>query len=278
MFEALVSYQFLRHAVLASLMASVVCGVIGVIIVEKKLVMMSGGIAHTAYGGVGLGYLCGFSPMLGAALFSVTAAVGIGYVRRSGKMKSDVAIALFWSLGMALGVLFVSLMPGYPPDLSSYLFGNILSVVTADLYLMLVLSFVVLATVFLLFQDWKTYLFDEEFAYVSGLNTRFLEYALQILIALSVVVLIRLVGIIMVIALLSAPAATAALFTRRLASRMLAAMGFCLAYCFAGLALSYTLDLSSGATIVIVAVVCYFVLSLFRNRIVPRIRQAQGTR
>jgi zinc transport system permease protein len=273
MAEAFVSYQFLRHAILASLMASVVCGIIGVIIVEKKLVMMSGGIAHTAYGGVGLGYLCGFSPMLGAALFSVSAAIGIGYVRRSGKLKSDVAIALFWSLGMALGVLFVSLMPGYPPDLNSYLFGNILSVVTSDLYMMLVLTSIVVVFVLLLFEDWKAYLFDEEFAYISGLNTGFLEYMLQILIALSVVMLIRLVGIIMVIALLSAPAASAALFTRRLSRRMAAAVGFCLLYCFAGLVLSYWLDLSSGATIVIVAVAGYFVLSLFRSRTVSKIRQ-----
>jgi len=266
MIDALVSYAFLRHAVLASLMASVVCGVIGVVIVEKKLVMMSGGIAHTAYGGVGLGYLCGFPPLLGAALFSVGAALGIGYVRRSGKLKSDVAIALFWSLGMSLGVFFVSLMPGYPPDLNAYLFGNILSVTRSDLIMMAVLMTLVVVVILAFFEDWKAYLFDEEFASVSGLDTRFLEYALQILIALSVVVLIRLVGIIMVIALLSAPAACASLCTMTLSRRMLSAIVFCLLFCLSGLYVSYVFDLSSGATIVMISVAGYFVLSLVRGK------------
>ena len=123
--KALFEYQFLQNALFASVFASIVCGIIGVIIVEKKLVMMSGGIAHTSYGGVGLGYLMGFEPIIGAFLFSICAALGIGFIKRKGGARSDVVIGLFWSLGMALGILFIALMPGYPPDLSSYLFGNI---------------------------------------------------------------------------------------------------------------------------------------------------------
>jgi zinc transport system permease protein len=195
-------------------MASIVCGMIGVVIVEKKLVMMSGGIAHTSYGGVGLGYLLGFEPIIGAFIFSVCAAMGIGYVKRKGGANSDVIIGLFWSLGMALGILFIALMPGYPPDLSSYLFGSILSVTYANLYLMISLTFIVTLVVVCFFNHWKAYLFDEEFAAILGVKTAFLEYLLLILVAMTVVVLIRVVGIILVLALLTAPAATAALLSR----------------------------------------------------------------
>lgn len=263
---ALFEYQFLQHAVLASLLASVVCGVVGVLIVEKKLVMMSGGIAHTAYGGVGLGYLCGFVPLLGAMLFAVGAALGIGVMRRKSGKDSDVVIALFWSLGMALGILFTSMMGGYPPDMNSYLFGNILSVTSGDLLLMTVLTLLVLLVIFLFFEDWKTYLFDEDFAKVAGMPVSLLENVLLVLIALSIVVLIRVAGIILVIALLTAPASCAALFTRRLKSRMGLAVAFCLFFTLVGLALSYLLNLSSGAVIIILSVVTYFLLRLLPER------------
>ena len=140
MLEALFKYSFLQNAVIASVFAGIICGIIGVIIVEKKLLMLSGGIAHTAYGGVGLGYLLGFEPLIGAGLFSVTAAVAIGTIRRKNSRNSDVIIAVLWSLGMALGIVFTEIMPGYPPDMSSYLFGNILSVKNSDLYMIIILT------------------------------------------------------------------------------------------------------------------------------------------
>ena len=158
MLLSLFQYQFFQNAVIASIFASIVCGIIGVIIVEKKLVMMSGGIAHTSYGGVGLGYLLGFEPIIGAFLISVLAALGIGYIKRKGGTRSDVVIGLFWSLGMALGVLFVALMPGYPPDLSSYLFGSILSVTRVDLYLMAAFTLIVVVVITILFDYWKSYM------------------------------------------------------------------------------------------------------------------------
>jgi len=243
---------------LASILASIVCGIIGVIIVEKKLVMMSGGIAHTAYGGVGLGYLMGFEPIIGAFIFAACAAMGIGYIKRKGGAQSDVIIGLFWSLGMALGIIFISLMPGYPPDLNSYLFGNILSVTKSDLYLMVVLTFIVVFVVISLYNDWKSYLFDEEFASIIGIKTAFLEYLLLILIAMTVVVLIRVAGIIMVLAMLTAPAATAGIFSSKLKNRMVYAVIFGIIFCMAGLWISYVLNIASGATIVIVSVIFYF--------------------
>ncbi|MFA9466810.1 MAG: metal ABC transporter permease [Velocimicrobium sp.] len=243
MIQALFDYQFMQNALIASILASIVCGVIGVIVVEKKLVMMSGGIAHTAYGGVGLGYLLGFEPIIGAFLFSVSA---------------------------ALGIVFIALMPGYPPDISSYLFGNILLVTKAYIYLMIILSFLVVFIVIALFHDWKAYLFDEEFASIIGIKTAFLEYLLLILVAMTVVVLIRVAGIILALALLTAPSAMASLFLKKLMSRMIFAVIFGMLFCISGLRISYTLNIASGACIVILSVVCYFltyIISIVRINI-----------
>jgi len=257
MIHALFEYHFLQNALFAAILSSIVCGIIGVVIVEKKLVMMSGGIAHTSYGGVGLGYLLGFEPIIGAFLFSICAALGIGYVKRKGGAHSDVVIGLFWSLGMALGILFIALMPGYPPDLSSYLFGSILSVTNSDIYLMICLTLIVTLVIASLYNNWKAYLFDEEFASILGIKTAFMEYLLLILVAMTVVVLIRVVGIILILALLTAPAATAGLMTSSLKLRMIYSILLGNIFCISGLWVSYELNIASGATIVILSVICY---------------------
>lgn len=253
-------YQFVQNAIIAGVLASIVCGIIGVIIVEKKLVMMSGGIAHTSYGGIGLGYLLGFEPIYGAFFISVLAALAIGYIKRNGSTRSDVVIGLFWSLGMALGILFIALMPGYPPDLSSYLFGSILSVTKSDLRIMSVFTFIVVLLVAILFDYWKSYMFDEEFAYILGIKTAFLEYLLFVLIAISVVVLIRVVGIILVLALFTAPPAIAEFLSNNLKSRMIISILIGSIFCIGGLYLSYMLNIPSGASIVIFAAVSYFMV------------------
>jgi len=263
--KALFEYQFLQNALISGILASIVCGIIGVIIVEKKLVMMSGGIAHTSYGGVGLGYLLGFEPIIGAFIFSVCAALGIGYIKRKGGARSDVVIGLFWSLGMALGILFIAFMPGYPPDLSSYLFGNILSVTKSDLFLIVGLTIIVTLVIVALFNNWKAYLFDDEFASIIGIKTAFLEYLLLILIAMTVVVLIRVVGIILVLALLTAPAATAGLLTSNLKKRMIYSILLGNIFCISGLWISYKMNIASGAVIVVLSVIGYFISYIIRS-------------
>jgi len=260
--SALFEYQFLQNAFFASVLASIVCGIIGVIVVEKKLVMMSGGIAHTAYGGVGLGYLLGFEPIIGAFVFAISAAMGIGYIKRKGGAQSDVIIGLFWSLGMALGIVFIALMPGYPPDLNSYLFGNILSVTKLDLQLMIVLTCLVVLVVVALFNNWKAYLFDEEFAAIRGIRTVVLDYLLLVMVALTSVVLIRVAGIILTLALLTAPAAAAEKLAQGLGKQMLLAVIIGLLCTVGGLALSYTLNIASGAAIVLLSVFAYFIALL----------------
>lgn len=257
MLNALLNYTFMQNALLAGLLASVVCGIIGVVIVEKKLVMLSGGIAHTAYGGVGLGYLLGFEPLFGAFGFAVGAALGIGYIKRRGSSQSDIAIGLFWSLGMALGILFIAFMPGYPPDLSSYLFGSILAVTKADILTMFVLTGIITLVMLVFFNHWKAFLFDDEFAFIAGIRTAVMEYTLLLLTAMTIVVLLRVVGIILVLALLTAPAATAGLLTKKLKNRMVYAVLLGALYCVAGLWISYLLDMASGAVIVILSVLGY---------------------
>ena len=265
MLDALFQYQFLQNAVFASILASIVCGVIGVIIVEKRLLMMSGGIAHTAYGGVGLGYLLGFEPILGAMGFSVAAAFGIGAVKRKGGGGTDVIIAMLWALGMALGIAFIGIAPGYPPDMDSYLFGNILSVTRKDLLTMVIMTAVIIAVIFIFYNDWKLYLFDEEFASIIGLKTTFLEYLLLVMVALTVVVMIRVAGIILVIALFSAPAAISQMLTDKLSKRMIYAIILGILFCLSGLTVSYLWDIASGATIIIISVICYAIAALIKN-------------
>jgi len=265
MLEAILKYEFMQNAIIASLLSSIICGIIGVIITEKKMLMISGGIAHTAYGGVGLGYLLGFEPILGAGMFSLASAFIIGKINRRATKYTDTVISLLWAAGMALGVAFTALMPGYPPDMNSYLFGDILSVLKSDIYLMLILSVVTLLIITVFWNDWKSFLFDRSFAAVSGLNTAFLEYLLLILISLSIVSLIRVVGIILVIALLSAPAACAAMLTKTLKSRMILSICLCVAFCLIGLTVSYYLSIPSGATIVFTAVISYFAVYIIRR-------------
>ena len=252
-------YQFIQNALLASILTSILCGLIGVIIVEKKMLMMSGGIAHTAYGGVGLGYLLNFEPILGALVFAICAAVGVGFIKRKGGVNSDIVISLFWSLGMALGILFISLMNGYPPDMNSYLFGNILSVTKYNIYIMFIITIFVSLFIIMFFEDWKAYLFDEQFSEIIGMKTRILEYLCLVLIALTVVILIKVTGIILSLALLTAPAATATLLSKKLKSRMILSVILGNIFCFAGLLISFKANIPSGATIIIFCVLFYVI-------------------
>lgn len=272
MFEDFFSYQFTQYAIIASFLVSIICGLIGVIIVEKKLVMMTGGISHTSYGGVGLGYLLGFEPIIGAFIFAVIAALGIGAINNSSRLTGmkDVMTAIFWSLGMSLGILFISLMSTYPPDVTSYLFGNILSVTTSNLIMMAIVTVIVAAVILLFYQDWKAHLFDQEFMRIKGRKTRLMENILMILIALSVVVLIRVVGIVLVIAMLSIPAATASVLTRRFHTRIILSIVFGLVFTLFGLVISYLTGYSTGAIIVVFAFIVYLVVKSISDRVISK--------
>ena len=264
MIETILKYNFLQNAIMAAVLASIACGVIGVYIMEKKLVMMSGGIAHTAFGGIGLGYFLKVEPIFTALGVSVIAALAVAALKRKAMTDSDLLIGMFWSLGMALGVVFIAMTPGSPPDSASVLFGNFLAVSRSDLRLILGLDILVLATVYAFFQAFKAYIFDEEFASVAGVPVRALEYLMYVLVAVTVVVMIRVVGIILVIALLTAPPAIAKQFTYDMKKIMALSVLLGIGFCFTGLWVSYTVRLASGASIVMVAVGAYALVSLVR--------------
>lgn len=246
-------YEFMRNAILAGILASVVCGIIGPFVVVNRIVFISGGISHAAFGGIGLGYLLKINPIWGAVFFSLASALSIGGISRWTNLRRDTAIGILWAIGMALGVIFISLSPGYAPDLFSYLFGNILTVPFSDILLMLALCSIVILVVSLLYKDFLAFSFDEEFAMVVGVPVGGLYLLLLCLIALTVVVLIRIVGIILVIALLTIPAAISARFTHNLKKMMMLSILLGIVFTFCGLWLSAMLNLASGATIILVS-------------------------
>jgi zinc transport system permease protein len=263
----LLQYEFMRNALVAALLASIACGIIGVYVVVKRIVFISGGIAHAAFGGIGLGYLLGIEPLLGVVPFSIGAALSMGIVGRRTRIPEDTAIGILWAIGMALGVVFIGLTPGYAPDLFGYLFGSILAVPASDLLLMLIMNAAIIVTVIALYREFQAISFDEEYATAMGLPTERLYLLLLCLIALTVVLLIRVVGVILVIALLTIPAALSKRFTHRLSTMMTLSVLLCALFTTGGLWLSYILDLASGATIVLFSGCAFLITTvLFRHR------------
>jgi zinc transport system permease protein len=250
MLEAL-QYEFMRNALMAGLLAAVACGIVGVYVVVKKIVFISGGIAHASFGGIGLGYFLGINPIIGALFFSLASGLAIGGVTRRTRLPEDTAIGILWALGMALGVVFIALTPGYAPDLMSYLFGNILTVPFSDILLMLALDTVIIGIVVALYKEYLILSFDEEYGTAIGMPIEKLYLLLLAMIALTVVVLIRVVGMILVIALLTFPAAMARQFTHNMKTMMFLSVLFGFLFTLGGLWLSYVLKLPSGATIIL---------------------------
>jgi len=256
----LLQYEFMRNALIAGLLASVSCGIIGAFVVVKKMVSISGAISHASFGGIGLGYFLRVSPILGGLFFSTLSALGMGLVSRRTRLSEDTAIGIMWAVGMAAGIIFIGLTPGYAPDLFSYLFGSILTVPLLDIIMMLVLDIFIIIVISLLYKEFFAISFDEEFATVMGVPTEALYLTLLCLVALTIVILIRIVGVILVIALLTIPAAAVRQFTYNLKLMMVLSIVFGALFTFAGLLLSYYLDLASGATIIMVSAVSFFII------------------
>jgi zinc transport system permease protein len=241
MIDAL-SLPFFQRVLLAGLLASFACGVIGSLVVAKRISSLSGGISHAAFGGVGLGYLLGFDPTLGAAIFGVIAGIAIGLVYRRVRSGLDTLISMVWAVGMALGILFVAFAPGYAPDLTSYLFGSLLLVPWKYVAWIAAVDALVLVGVGFLFKELQAIAFDEEFAEVIGLPVEILFLGLLSLTSLAVVVLMRVVGVILAIALLTLPAATSRQWTASLGPMMAGAVALCAGCTVGGLLLSYQLS------------------------------------
>lgn len=259
--------DFMINAFIASFLASIACGIIGTYIVIKRLVFLSGGIAHSAYGGIGLGYLLSFNPIFGAIGSSVLGALFISKMRKNKLENEDTLIGIIWALGMAIGVIFISLSPGYAPDLMSYLFGNILTVSSQEILLMVATDIAIVLIVYSFFKEFQSITFDEEFAKTTGINVEIYYLILFILIAVTIVFLIKFVGIILVVALLTIPAAMAKFYASSIKSMMFLAIIFGLLFTNAGLLVSYYLNLPSGSVIIVLSVLGYLIVHFFNKKL-----------
>ncbi len=248
----LFKYDFFTNALIASLITAVSCGIIGAYIVARRMVFIGGGITHASFGGIGIGYFLGINPMIGAALFAVLSAFGINYFTRKGNIRQDSSIAIWWSLGMAIGIIFIALKPGYAPNLMSFLFGSILTVTSSDLIFMSIISLITILVFALFFRLIITISFDEEFAKARNMPVNLFNNLLIILSALVIVGSIRVSGVILVLSLLTLPQATSNLFSKKFSSIIILSIIIGFAAMISGLIVSYYTDLPSGATIIVI--------------------------
>lgn len=256
-FQSLATQSFLQHAVLAGILASVGCGVMGSYVVVKRIGFLAGGIAHAVLGGMGIAYFFGSNPLGGAIIAAIIAAIVIGWVNLNWRENEDTIIAALWSVGMAIGIIFIAKTPGYNVDLMSYLFGNILMVDQQSLWIMAILDGILILTVLGFYKYFLAVCFDEEFAQLRGIHLNVYYLLLLCLVALTVVLLIQVVGLILVIALLVLPAAIAQQFAHSLQRIMLIAILLGMLFTFSGLAVSFGPDLPAGATIILLAGISY---------------------
>ncbi|MEE4608309.1 MAG: metal ABC transporter permease, partial [Desulfobacteraceae bacterium] len=257
MIEAL-SYEFMQNALMAGLLASVICGVMGTLVVVNRIVFLSGGIAHAAYGGIGMAFFFGWPYLLGTLGFSLVAAMIMAVVTLRAKHRADTVIGVIWALGMAVGIILIDLTPGYHVDLMSYLFGSILTVSGRDLWIMGAMGMVVAVLVGWFYQDLLAMSYDEEFARVRGVPVVPLYFLLIGLLAVTVVMVIRVVGLILVIALLTIPPFIMEPYARTLKQMMIGAILLGAVFTISGLWLAYAFDLTSGAAIIVVAGAGFF--------------------
>lgn len=252
MFDAL-SYEFIQNAIIAGILVSIAAGIIGSLVVVNRMVFLAGGIAHTSYGGIGLAVYFGLPIFLGASLFSVGAALLIAFITMREKQHTDTFIGLIWAVGMAIGIVLVDLTPGYNVDLMSYLFGSILAVSKEDLYFMVALVVVIISFVTLRYRDILAVSYDSEYAALRGVSVKTFYTLILVLSALTVVIAIKIVGLILVIALLTIPIYIAEKLSNSLSYMMFFASIISSIFTLVGLYFSYNFDITSGASIILVS-------------------------
>jgi zinc transport system permease protein len=253
----ILDYIFFRNALLGSVFICIACGITGVYIVSRRLVFICGGITHASFGGLGLGVYAGINPVFSALLFAVASAFGVEWLSKRQGVREDSAIAVFWALGMAFGVICLYLTPGFAPNISSYLFGNILTITTADIWISGIFAFLLSAAMIIFYPQVLYTAFDSEFASTRGVKVSLTEHLMMFAVAVTVVVSIRLIGIMLLMSLLTVPQMTAALLTSRMNIMMILSTFISFTGCVAGLIVSYYINIPSGATIIFVQVVLF---------------------
>jgi zinc transport system permease protein len=263
--DVLISQGFMQNAIIIGLLASVACGVMGSYVVVRRIVFISGGISHTVLGGMGIAYYYGYNPLHGAVISALIAALVIGFVSLRYNQYEDTLIGALWAVGMAVGILFIYKTPGYNVDLMSYLFGNILMVEKESVRLLAYLDGLIILSVLLFYKRFLAVCFDEEYSKLQGVGVVSTYLLLLCLIALTVVILIQVVGIILVIALLTLPAATARYYSRSLVQMMIIASILGALFTTSGLIVSYQPNLPAGATIVVIAGLAYLLATVLKG-------------
>lgn len=253
----LLQYDFFRNALIGIILIAVSSAIIGTYVVTRRLVAISGGITHACFGGLGLGYFAGINPVITAIIFAVASALGVEWISRSRDVREDSAIAAVWGAGMALGVVFVFLTPGYVPELNSFLFGNILTVTVADLCAYALFTLVLIALLAAAFRLIVAVAFDRDFAAVRGLPVRLISTVMMVMTAVSIVLTIRMAGIMLLMSMLSLPQMTAEIYCRRFSTIMCLSAVISVVCCVAGLLLATVIDVPCSALIVLVMIAVY---------------------
>lgn len=261
-FVSIFGYAFFQHAIVAAVLTSILAAMVGTYIVSRKIVFIAGGITHSCFGGIGMAYFMGLNPFLGAAVFAVMSALGIEWISARANIREDSAIAIIWSFGMAIGIIFVFLTPGYTPNLMSFLFGNILAVGKGDIYLLLI--FLLLTGLFfVVFRRPLVHTaFDPEFARVMGIPVRFYRYAMSVIMGLAIVLSIRSVGIILVLSMFTIPQITAMLFTRNFLRIIPLAALMGITGSLSGLLAANSLNIPAGAAIIFFQTLQFLLIKL----------------
>lgn len=270
----LLSYSFFQNAIGAAILASISCGIIGTYIVARRIVFISGGITHASFGGIGIAWFLGLNPVLGAAVFGVLSALGIEWVSKKTDVRQDSVIGILWALGMALGIIFIYMTPGYAPNLMSYLFGSILTVSSLDLYLLSALCILTILVFAFMMRPIVYVAFDESYAQTHNAPVQFLNYLMIALVALAIVLNIRVVGIILVISFLTIPQTIANMFTQDFGRMIIGAIGFGILGSLLGLFMAYKMNVPSGATIIFAFVILFIIAKLVQLSLLKLKRKA----
>jgi zinc transport system permease protein len=263
---SILGYSFIQNAILTIIMASVICGIVGTIIVEKKSVMLSGGIAHISFAGIGLGFFLGIEPIIPALICAVIATLLISWINKKTETNIDSVIGIFWSFGMAIGIFFAFYTKGYNPDMLSYLFGDILTISSFYIKLESVVVILNILVLLSLYEYIKLYLFDETYLKIRTKGINFIEAILNIVVAMSIVILIKVVGIILVIAMLTIPVSISKMYIYDFKKIIISSMFVSMILSFMGLYTSYLMDVPAGATIIIIMAMTYFALGIVKRR------------
>ncbi|MEF9923710.1 MAG: metal ABC transporter permease [Muribaculaceae bacterium] len=259
------TYAFVQNALLGVIIVSIASAIIGTYIVTRRMVFITGGITHACFGGLGLGYFLGMSPILMASVFAISSALGVEWLSTRQRVREDSAIAVVWALGMAIGTLFIFLSPGYVPELTSFLFGNILTITRSDIYLFAAFTIILILFFIIQYRRIIACAFDRDFARTIGLHERFINYAMTIFIAVGIVLTIRLIGIMLLMSLMTLPQMIAEIFTNRFKSMMITSVIVSLICAIGGLLCAYLIDVPASATIVILLIVIYAIARTVKN-------------